>query len=155
MGQVPEQPLSSFSLRSMKMSFSRTVYFRQSWYHSLTLDGTFLDSSFLSSLWQILSILMVRLKNLKFSCKETNNSNSKAIQSIKCLPWPNTWYGELRREGGRKNDSGEFYCLRKNASCQSDGSEASSRFCTHLKISHSLGTQWHFWRMLCQGRGVI
>lgn len=37
MGQVPEQPLSSFFLRSMKMSFSRTVYFRQSWYHSLTL----------------------------------------------------------------------------------------------------------------------
>ena len=49
-GQVPEQPLLSLSLRSMKTSFSRTFYFSPSWSHLWSLDGASLDSSFLLSL---------------------------------------------------------------------------------------------------------
>lgn len=61
-GQVPEQPLSSLSLRSTKTSFSRTFYLSPPWTHLWSLDGASLDSSFLSSLWYILGFLMVRLK---------------------------------------------------------------------------------------------
>lgn len=85
-GQVPEQPLSSLSLRSTKMSFSRTFYFSQSWNHSVS-GWSFPGLPPPLTLWQILNFLMIWLKNLKFPCRKTNNSNPKTIQSIIIQPF--------------------------------------------------------------------
>lgn len=102
-GQIPEQPLSSLSLRSTKTSFSRTFYFSQSWSNPVSLDVAFLDSSLLLALWHSLKLPeVVRLKNLKFSCSKTNNPNSNAIQSITILLFKCLLIPGIRSQGEKK-----------------------------------------------------
>lgn len=93
-GQVPEQPPGPLPLRVQTW-----LFLKQSLGHhgvSQCLEGHF--PSLLPPLIFVIDLWLPddQTENLKFSCRKTNNSNSKTIQNIRsqpfeCLPQPNAW----------------------------------------------------------------